>query len=104
MQSVSSLPSEQFVESATIGPAFAIGFFFSFRLVLVLFSVRVLGTDPRTGSAMALALDFFLFAVVCFHSLGFANRTFRLCCDCRAFGRSLSFYLSHFFLLQSGVE
>jgi exopolysaccharide production protein ExoQ len=77
LQSLSSLRSEYFVEPATIGPAFAVGFFFSFRLVLVLFSVRVLGTDPSMGSAIALALDFFLFAVVCFHSLGFANRTFR---------------------------
>lgn len=50
--------------------AFAVGFFFSFRAVIPLFSVRVLGTEPRTGAEVSLALTFFLLGLVCFHSLG----------------------------------
>jgi exopolysaccharide production protein ExoQ len=58
------------------GLAFAVGFFFAFRSVLVLFSVRVLGTAPRAGAEMVLVLDALLLALVCFHSLGFGQRTF----------------------------
>jgi exopolysaccharide production protein ExoQ len=56
--------------------AFAVGFYFSFRIVVELFSVRVLGTEPRTGAEITLALDLLLLLLVCFHSLGYANRTF----------------------------
>jgi O-antigen ligase len=59
---------------ASSGMAFAIGFFFSFRAVLVLFSVRVLGTEPRTGSEINLALTFLLLALVCFSTLGPGTR------------------------------
>lgn len=58
------------------GLAFAVGFFFSFRIVLVLFSVRVFGADPRTGAAASLAAGFLLLLLVCFQSLGFPRRTF----------------------------
>ena len=56
--------------------AFAVGFFFSFRAVIVLFSVRVLGTDPRIGAEANLALNFLLLGLVCFSSLGAAKHTF----------------------------
>lgn len=69
------LRHEQAAQLSTMSLPFAIGFFFSFRLILVLFSVRVLGTDPRTGSGMSLALELFLLALVCFCSLGFADHT-----------------------------
>jgi exopolysaccharide production protein ExoQ len=58
------------------GLAFAIGFFFSFRIILVLLSVRVLGTEPRAGAAFNFVLDLLLLLLVCFRSLGYAQRTF----------------------------
>ena len=56
--------------------AFAVGFFFSFRIVLALLSVRVLGTTPRAGSELNLVLELLLLLLVCFYSLGYAQRTF----------------------------
>jgi exopolysaccharide production protein ExoQ len=56
--------------------AFAVGAFFSFRAVIVLFCVRVLGTDAPTGGEVGVALNFLLLAMVCFHSLGAGRRTF----------------------------
>src|SRR5271156_4824310 len=58
------------------GLAFAVGFFFSFRIILVLLSVRVLGTAPRAGAELNLVLDLLLLLLVCFYSLGYAQRTF----------------------------
>src|ERR1700691_5921737 len=56
--------------------AFAVGFFFSFRIILVLLSVRVLGTEPRAGAELNLVLDLLLLLLVCFRSLGYAQRSF----------------------------
>jgi exopolysaccharide production protein ExoQ len=70
VQSLSSLRSEYFVESSTIGPAFAIGFFFSFRLFIMLLSVRLLGTDLQEGVEISLALNFLFLIVAAFCSLG----------------------------------
>jgi exopolysaccharide production protein ExoQ len=58
------------------GIAFAVGFFFSFRIIIVLFSVRVLGTAPSAGAELSLVLDLLLLLLACFHSLGYAHRTF----------------------------
>jgi exopolysaccharide production protein ExoQ len=55
------------------GVAFALGFFFSFRLAIVLFSVNLLGLEPGTGSALGLSLDLLLFCFVCFDSAGSAE-------------------------------
>jgi exopolysaccharide production protein ExoQ len=63
-------------EAQPTGIAFAVGFFFSFRIILVLFSVRVLGTAPSAGAELGLVLDLLLLLLVCFHSLGYAQRTF----------------------------
>ncbi len=52
------------------GIALAVGFFFSFRLFIMLLSVRILGTDPQTGVELSLALNFLILLVVAFHSLG----------------------------------
>ncbi|MGB8479631.1 MAG: O-antigen ligase family protein [Acidobacteriaceae bacterium] len=68
--------AKNFKPPEATGLAFAVGSYFSFRIVLVLFSVRVLGTDPRTGAEISLALNLLLLLLVCFHSLGYANRTF----------------------------
>jgi exopolysaccharide production protein ExoQ len=47
-----------------------VGFFFSARMVIVLVSARVLGLEPRIGSAASLSLNVLLLVLVCFHSLG----------------------------------
>ena len=47
-----------------------VGFFFSFRVVIVLLSVNLLGADPRTGTELNLACNFFLLGLVWFYSLG----------------------------------
>ena len=62
-------------ESQGTGLAFAVGFFFAFRIIIVLFSVRVLGTAPRVGAELSLVFDLLLLLLVCFHSLGYAQRT-----------------------------
>ena len=63
-------------EAQPIGLAFALGFFFSFRIIIILFSVRVLGTAPRAGAELTLLLGLLMLLVVCFRSLGYAQRTF----------------------------
>jgi exopolysaccharide production protein ExoQ len=71
-------PVEAIVESSdAAGLAFAVGFYFSFRIILVLFTVRLLGTDPRTGSEITLAFDLLLLLWVCFCCVGHTNRSFR---------------------------
>jgi exopolysaccharide production protein ExoQ len=57
------------------GIAFAIGFLFSFRLVIPLLFMKLFGADPQTGSAIKLALSFLLFGAVCFTSFGASART-----------------------------
>jgi exopolysaccharide production protein ExoQ len=63
-------------EAQPTGLAFALGFFFSFRLITILFSVRVLGTAPRAGAELSLLVDLLMLLVVCFRTLGYAQRTF----------------------------
>ena len=52
------------------GLGFAVGFFFSFRLCIVLLSVNLLGIDPSTGSAISILLGLFLLGLVCFNTGG----------------------------------
>jgi len=63
-------------EPQASGLAFAVGFFFSFRIIIGLLAVRLLGVAPRAGSELNLLLDMLLLLLVCFHSLGYAQRTF----------------------------
>jgi exopolysaccharide production protein ExoQ len=56
--------------------AFCAGFYFSARMVIVLFSARVLGLEPRIGSAVSISLNLLLLVLVCFHSLGSKVRSF----------------------------
>jgi exopolysaccharide production protein ExoQ len=73
-----SLPEEAPLERAEFSAlAFAIGFYFSCRLAIVLFSVRLVGLDPSTGSATSLGLDLMLFGIICFGSVGGAQRSVR---------------------------
>jgi len=55
-------------------PAFAVGFFFSARSAIVLFFVRVVGAEPRTGASAAIAAELLLFALVGFHSFPAGRR------------------------------
>jgi len=57
--------------------AFIVGFFFAFRAFIIVLSVRILGTDPQTGTAISLAIDGLLLLVVAFSSLGENKRPFR---------------------------
>lgn len=50
--------------------AFTIGFYFAFRVITVLFMARAFGADPRTGTAVNLALDYFLLLASAFCSIG----------------------------------
>ena len=68
--------AENFNPPEATGLAVAAGFYFSFRIAIELFSVRILGTDARTGAEITLVLDLLLLLLACFHSLGYANRTF----------------------------
>ena len=55
----------------------AIGFFFSFRLVIVLLSVHVFQADPQAGVIVSVGLNLLLFVVVAFHSFGPGMTTLR---------------------------
>ncbi len=68
--------AENFKPPEETALAFVVGFYFSFRIVFVLLSVRILGTEPRTGTEISLALNLLLLLLVCFDSLGYAKRTF----------------------------
>jgi exopolysaccharide production protein ExoQ len=67
---------EKHIHPEATGLAFIAGFFLSFRVILVLLSVDVLGLAPREGAALVLVLGLVLLALTCFHSLGFPARTF----------------------------
>ena len=55
---------------------FAVGFYFSFRLCVVLVSTRLLGLEPSTGAALSIGFDLSLLGLVCFDSIGPGERSF----------------------------
>jgi exopolysaccharide production protein ExoQ len=57
--------------------AFALGFFLSFRVIVTVVFVRILGTEPQVGAEVTLAFSLLFLGLVCFALLGTANRTFR---------------------------
>jgi exopolysaccharide production protein ExoQ len=54
-----------------------IGFFFSFRLVIVLLSVHLFQADPQAGVMVSMGLNLLLFVAVAFHSFGPGLTTLR---------------------------
>jgi exopolysaccharide production protein ExoQ len=58
---------------ASTGLPFIVGFFFSFRLFIMLLSVRVLGTEVQTGVEIDLTINFLLLILVAFQTLGAAD-------------------------------
>lgn len=67
---IDNLRSEPHGQSPTIGVPFAVGYFFAFRVITVVVSVRICGADPRTGTAINIALDCFLLLATAFCSIG----------------------------------
>jgi exopolysaccharide production protein ExoQ len=59
---------------AATGLPFVVGFFFSFRLFIMLLSVRVLGTDNETGVEISLVLNFVLLLLAVFQTIGLVGR------------------------------
>lgn len=59
---------EPFEESPSL-LSLIVGFYFGFRIVTVLFLTRVFGVDPRTGTAVNLAVDYFLLLLSAFCSV-----------------------------------
>jgi exopolysaccharide production protein ExoQ len=74
----SRISSHSLAEASSSGllPA-AIGFFFAFRLITVLLTVRIFGQDAQAGVAAGLALNYLFFAVVAFDAFGPSQRTLR---------------------------
>jgi O-antigen ligase len=71
-KNLATASNSMFGGSAT---AFAVGFFFSFRLAVAILSIKLFGADLQTGSEIKLALGFLLFGAACFISFGAATRT-----------------------------
>src|ERR1700743_1001050 len=69
-----SLDRQDRIASAISLPGI-IGFYFSFRIILVVVAVRILQQDPQFGTVLSIGLNFLLLGVVAFHSLGAAQRS-----------------------------
>ncbi len=74
---IDNLENEPRSKSPTSGVPFAVGFYFAFRVITVLVSVRIFGADPRTGTAINIALDCFLLLATAFCSIGEVRYPFR---------------------------
>jgi len=61
---------EAFANPSVTALAALTGFYFAFRLFIMLLSVRLLGTDPQTGVVLSLALNILLLLVVALQALG----------------------------------
>lgn len=89
----------------TLAPFPAIvGFYFSFRLISVLIAVRLFHADPQAGVLVSLGLNFILFGLAAFDSLGPGLRTFSSFTSNQSFRWSLVFLgFSGCSLLWSGT-
>jgi len=77
MDKESSIRNEHGIPEPTgIDMAFAVGFFFSFRWILSLFAVAVLGVETHISGTISLTLNFLLLGFVCIYSLGAGTLTF----------------------------
>jgi|SRR6185312_9706084 len=74
---IDNVESEQRSKSPTVWVPFAVGYYFAFRVMTVLVSVRICGTDPRTGTAINIALDFVLLLATAFCAIGEVRYPFR---------------------------
>ncbi|HEX5234710.1 MAG TPA: O-antigen ligase family protein [Silvibacterium sp.] len=67
---IHNLANEPPSNAQTSAVPFAVGYYFAFRVITVVVSVRICGTDPRTGTAINIALDYFLLLATAFCSIG----------------------------------
>jgi exopolysaccharide production protein ExoQ len=58
------------------GVPFIVGFFFAFRVIIVLVSARFLGMEPQTGAVISVGLNLALPLLVAFQCLGSVEHTF----------------------------
>lgn len=78
MESAIHIPvDEAFEIPEATGLAFVTGLYFSFRAIIPLLCVNLLGAEPRSGAEVSLALDFLLLVLACFHSLGVGEKSLR---------------------------
>jgi O-antigen ligase len=80
------------------GVPFIVGFFFAFRVIIVLLSDRFLGMEPQTGAVITVALNLVLPLLVAFQCLGSAECTFG------SMLRPWSIRWAFIFLIFSGVS
>lgn len=74
---VGNLKNDPPSESPTGAVPCAVGFYFAFRTMAVLVSVRIFGTEPQTGTAINIAVDFSLLLATAFYSVGNTRYPFR---------------------------
>jgi exopolysaccharide production protein ExoQ len=74
---VATAESREFGRTETRTLAFIVGFFFSFRLCIVLLSTILLGLEPNTGSAISLGINIGVFGLVVYGTASEAPGTFR---------------------------
>ena len=74
---VGKLKNDPRSESPTGAVPWAVGFYFAFRTMAVLVSVRIFGADPQTGTGINIAVDFSLLLATAFFSVGNACYPFR---------------------------
>ena len=74
---IDNLENEPPSSTPTTGVPFAVGYYFAFRIITVLVSVRICGTDPRTGTAINISFAFFLLLATAFCSIGKVGYPFR---------------------------
>jgi exopolysaccharide production protein ExoQ len=65
---------QQESERPVLALSFAVGFYFAFRLFIMLLSVRVFGAAPQTGVEISLVLNIVFLMAVAFCSPNFARR------------------------------
>ncbi len=58
------------VRPTTESLPFVVGFFFAFRLFILLLSVRLFDADPRTGVELDLGLNYLLLVFAAFNAVG----------------------------------
>jgi len=68
--SLSNSKNECLMPSPTGPLPLVVGFYFAFRVLIVLLSVRILGTDAQTGAQINLVLNFLLLTLAALFSLG----------------------------------
>ena len=86
-----------FVSREEYGPAFVVGLFLGFHLIVIVLAVWLFGTTPQTGDMIDLSLNYLALGVVAFSCLGYAPNGLR-------FLRSAPSLCALLFLVFSGCS